>query len=438
MSTEIRDVSPREIKGKRNFAWLILIGCCFIQAGGMGGIINTAGIFLIPITIDLDFGRAEFSLWLTILYLSSSLAMPFIARIINDKNFKPILITTLLISIAAFAATAFYNSVWQWYISGLILGVIGSFNFICLTPILMENWFYKKTGMAVGIAMACSALGGAIFSIGSTELIAIFGSWRIATMLVSAVVFAMVIPWAVFVLQFKPSAKGLLPYGYEESPAAAASSGSGTMPLEAGVPFKRAVFTFAFVALFIFAGIDALFGGYNSQFPGFALSVGLGEADGAFMLSLVMIGCVFFSVILGIAADRFGVAKATYVSLAVVAICLLLFVFVKGKVSLYILSFIFGMSGTGIAVCLPLLISKVFGKRDYAAILSLTRMGTGIIGSFGPALIALSFDKTGQYGAAFIGGIIVLAVCALLIFFALRPGRQIPWESESHQATALD
>jgi MFS family permease len=408
---------------KLHYAWFILIGCCFIQAGGLGGVINTAGVFLVPICDEMGFGRAEFALWLTLLYMSSSIAMPFIARILNERNFKIILNGTLLVTIVAFASAAFFAEVWQWYIIGLIIGIIGSFNFICLSPILLENWFYKKTGTAVGIAMACAAGGGAIFSILGTAIISAIG-WRGAYLLIAAIVFALCMPWALFVFRFKPSDKGLLPYGYEESGADARAA----RPLEAGVPLKRALFTFAFVALFIFAGEDALFGGFNSNIPGFAISVGLTEFDGANMLSLGMIGCVVFSVLMGMVADRFGIEKPTYISFVVVAISLLGFIFIKNPILLYINAFIFGMSGVGIAVCVPLLVEKMFGKRNYAEILAMTRMGTGIIGSFGPTLIALSFDRTGNYTVAFIGGIIALATCRLLVFAAIKSSKKIPWD----------
>jgi MFS family permease len=380
---------------------------------------------MVPISGDLGFGRAELALWLTLLYLSSSLAMPFIARMLNEKNFRVFLVLSSLITCAAFAATAFYNEVWQWYLSGLVIGIIGSFNFICLSPILLENWFYKKTGTVVGIAMAFSAAGGAIFSIVGTAIIAALG-WRDATLVITGIIFVLVMPWMAFVFRFKPSDKGLLPYGYDEARVAAAEK----KPFEAGVPLKRAVFTFAFIALFIFAGEDALFGGFNSQIPGFAVSVGLTEFDGANMLSLGMIGCVLFSVLMGMAADRFGVEKPTYISFIVVALCFLGFIFFKDPVLLYITAFTFGMSGVGIAVCVPLLIEKMFGKRDYGSILALTRMGTGILGSCGPTLVALSFDLTSSYNPAFIGGIIALVTCRLLVFVAIKTSKRIPWEKE--------
>ena len=32
-----------------HYAWLILIGCCFMQAGGLGAILDAAGVFFVPV-----------------------------------------------------------------------------------------------------------------------------------------------------------------------------------------------------------------------------------------------------------------------------------------------------------------------------------------------------------------------------------------------------
>jgi MFS family permease len=411
---------------KPHYAWLILIGCCFLQAGGLGGVVNTAGVFLVPITDGLGFGHAEFALWLTLLYLSSAIAMPFIARFLNSKNFKAAIIASMLITLVAFCATSFYTQIWQWYVSGIVIGVIGSFNFICLSPILLENWFYKKTGTAIGIAMAFSAAGGAVFSILTTTLIASIG-WRSTVLVLTVIIFCLIVPWVLFVFRYKPEDIGLEPYGFEAAP----HTQSADKPLETGVPFRRAIFTFAFLALFIFAGEDALFGGYNAHIPAFAVSAGLTEMDGSLMLSLIMIGCVVFSVLMGIVADRFGVEKPTYLSFVIGALCFPVFIFSRNVTALYIAAFVFGISGVGVAVCVPLLVEKIFGKRDYGPILALTRMGTGAIGSFGPALIGLSFDMTSSYNAAFVGGIIALITCIFLVFAAVHTAKKIPWEQGS-------
>ena len=31
-----------------HYAWLILIGCCFMQAGGLGAVLDAAGVFFVP------------------------------------------------------------------------------------------------------------------------------------------------------------------------------------------------------------------------------------------------------------------------------------------------------------------------------------------------------------------------------------------------------
>ncbi|MFR1640858.1 MAG: hypothetical protein ACLSVD_18020 [Eggerthellaceae bacterium] len=57
-------------------AWLILIACCFLQAGGMGTINNAAGIMVPAVLGDLQFSQGNFMLYFTIQGLCMTAALP--------------------------------------------------------------------------------------------------------------------------------------------------------------------------------------------------------------------------------------------------------------------------------------------------------------------------------------------------------------------------
>lgn len=57
-------------------AWLILIACCFLQAGGMGTINNAAGIMVPAVLGDLQFSQGSFMLYFTIQGLCMTAALP--------------------------------------------------------------------------------------------------------------------------------------------------------------------------------------------------------------------------------------------------------------------------------------------------------------------------------------------------------------------------
>ena len=53
-----------------------------------------------------------------------------------------------------------FTELWQWYAAGMIQGIASSFLCMIAAPILLNNWFHKKAGMAVGISAAFSGLMG--------------------------------------------------------------------------------------------------------------------------------------------------------------------------------------------------------------------------------------------------------------------------------------
>ena len=61
--------------------------------------------------------------------------------------------------------------------SGVVFGLAGSFIFVVPAPILIDNWFKKHKGLALGCAMSFSGIGGAVLSPVFTLLIETFG-WR--------------------------------------------------------------------------------------------------------------------------------------------------------------------------------------------------------------------------------------------------------------------
>ena len=260
----------------------------------------------------------------------------------------------------------------------------------------------------MGLALCASGLGGAIFSPVSTALIMSFG-WRTAYVLTAIIVAAVSLPWTMFVFKFKPVDKGLKPYGWDEN---ATVEQAANRP---GVPKKVALRTLAFWALFIFCGIEALFSGYNGHLPGFSVSIGLGPDFGARMLSASMMGYVVATIFIGPIMDKFGAYRPTAIVIVIAALSLIGFAFVRDPLGLMVVATVFGLNSIMVAVSLPMLLSDVFGNKDYAGIMAYSRM-CGIVGSFGSTAIGFSYDYLNTFVPAFLGGIVVLAICAVMLF----------------------
>lgn len=395
-----------------HYAWWVMIGCCFLQAGALGAIMNSGGIFFVPICEDLGFDRGAISLYLTFYFVATTAAYPLVAKFLPKWDFRAFLTTCFLVIAATEACMGAFTQLWQWYVAGVILGVAGALVFVVAATVLIENWFVEKRGTALGIAMCGSGVGGMIFPILGNYLIETIG-WRLAYPSIAVIICVMVLPWTMFVFRLHPSDLGLQPYGAESAAAIEAKASQ-----EKGIEPKIALATLAFACVFLYAGIEALFSGFNNHLPGFAESLGYSAAFGASILSLAQLGYTVATLVMGWVTDKVGVAVSTYLTLLVTALSLLGFTLFQEEIPLMVAAFVFGMNSVVITISVPTLISELFGKRYFAQILAYSRM-SGIIGCFGAAAVGACYDVTGSYVGSFLAGVVILGICAVLVGIAL-------------------
>lgn len=406
-----------------HYAWWIMIGCCFLQAGTLGAIMNSGGIFFVPICDDLGFDRGAIALYLTFYFIATTFTYPLVARFLPRWNFRVFLTVCFLILAATEASMGLFTELWQWYVAGVVFGIAGALVFVVASTVLIENWFVEKRGTALGIAMCGSGIGGVVFPILGNMLIETIG-WRMTYPTIALIICILVLPWTMFVFRLHPSELGLQAYGAEH-----AAKLDEEVAHAKGIPAKKAIMTLAFVCVFIYAGIEALFSGYNNHLPGFAESIGYSAAFGASILSLAQLGYTIATLVMGWVTDKIGVAASTYITLGITAASLLGFSFLQDEAPLLVAAFVFGMNSVIITISVPTLISELFGKKYFAQILSYSRM-SGIVGCFGAAAVGACYDVTGSYVGSFLAGIVILAICAVLVGVALTQRKKLRarWE----------
>src|SRR5699024_2521530 len=131
----------------------------------------------------------------------------------------------------AFALFGLMSSVWGWYILAIPLAVGGVFITVIAGPVLINQWFKKRNGLALGVLSAVGGAVGAIAQPVAASLISNFG-WRTAYITVGLVAIIIVVPIVLLLIKRSPEAHGVLPYGAEEVHD---EQGSSEVREEAGV-----------------------------------------------------------------------------------------------------------------------------------------------------------------------------------------------------------
>ncbi len=409
---------------KEKYHWLVLAACCGLAISSIGICCNSLGVFYTPVSEALGVGRGDFALHATISQLAAGLCCPLAVALLRRCSLKLVLAAGIVLASLSTGLMALADHIAWFYVLGALRGVGCALYGLTPLMVVLGNWFQKKHGMAVGIAMCCSGLGGAVFTPIFQQLLLTVG-WRTAFLVMAAFIAVLALPGALSVLCLKPSRKGLLPYG-----AVAASVQEEAV--ESGLSEKKSAgksgfLSPAFPISILFALLCACITGLGQHFPGYAEHAGIGAAVGALMVSASMVGNIVSKLILGVLSDAIGPFRScslmTLINCgALLALSLLP---VRGSLLPLVCAFFYGTIYSVAAVGVPLVVRFVFGPERYDAVYGVVAVFTSCGGALGLSVIGYLYDFFGGYGIA-IGGCAVLGAVnvALLLVLALLRKRE--------------
>lgn len=408
--------------GKIHYAWIIMIACCFLQAGQLGIIQNLSGVFLQPVSDSIGCGRGDLSLYMTIQAWSTAAVMPLVGRWLPTKNINVLMTVAAVLDGGGFMLMGTFTQPWMWWIDAVIIGVSSAFLFFAPLPMIITNWFKKKTGLAMGIATAFSGVGAAIFTPILANLIVSVG-WQSSYYIAGAASLVLTVPFTAFVLKFKPADVGLTPYGASaEETVAQAKADMAT-----GMSVKRAWATGLVVLIFLIGGIMSLTTSFTQHMTGFGKWVGFSATTLGLLGSANMIGNLVGKLVLGPLNDKIGTRKTLTIGYIVVFIGLIITIFNGGNTALLFAgATMYGVAFSIQTVMLPLVCQTMFGPKDYPKLFSYATMGNALIGSVGISINGALFDATASYypGLTFVAicGVVAMGMCFIGMVRARKVG----------------
>lgn len=399
---------------KVHYAWFILLGCCMLQGGTLGAVTNVAGVFYVPVCTELGFSVGQLSLYRTIMGFVALFALPVATKLLKKYDSRVVLTTAALIFILPTLAMSRFTSVTQWYIAGVLQGFGSNFLTIAVAPLILTNWFRKKTGLVIGISTASSGLLGALFNYLISAVIASSG-WRTGYLVSGGVALVIVLTATLFILRYKPEDLGMRPYGEEEGSALA--SGAGSTLEYTPAEYNRRLLTILVAALC--AGIAA---GFSSSFNAFGLSVGMSITSAAMLASMGMIGNTVGKLIVGELNDRVGTKWPCLLGYGV-AMAGALLMLVTREPLIYGSALLFGVSMPVYTTLMPLLTRAALGEKGFSESYSKVTMAASITSSLMFSVHGWLYDFTGSYTCSMLLSAAAMGIGCLisLKLFFLKP-----------------
>lgn len=417
------EMAVTEKKSKFHYAWVILISCCVIMFATMGTVSSAMPVFTPAVVAALGVPVTAVSMYFSFRTAAMAIFQPIAERIFSKFDVRLVTSVAILFAGGGMAILSLFNQIYGWYIGAVISGIGLAFICYLLVPIVLNNWFEDKLGLAMGIALACTGLGGAVFSPLAGDFIASHG-YKFAYVIISVIGMVLALPFAIFGLRTHPEEKGLEPYGHEvvlEKGKTVPQDGEPVKGMTVDEALRTPYFYFVLLTV-VFVYFTASF---MTDMPNFAVTQGFNIELAARVGSSLMIGIIVGKIALGWINDHFG-SKWTVTANTCFAIISIICLLNSGAghVFTFVGAFIFGFVVAGMSIIPPLIIRETIGMKEYTRCYAYTVTLGVIVSAISHPVYGRILDLTGSYFPGIYVAIGGLVITTILSWIAIERCKQ--------------
>lgn len=388
------------MKNKKIFyGWYIVLGSVLITCTMVPLIMALSSKFLLQVTQEMGISRSSFTLANTILQALGIFLSPIVSKRLVQGDMRKIQSLSIVGFAAAYASYSLAQNVYHLYISAVFVGFFYLNSALIPVSMMITNWFVKKRGVAMSMAMASIGLGGFIFSPIVTWLLGAFG-WRNTYRIMALVVLCVALPVSLFILRKKPEDMGLKPYGADETPVSQAKKKTAGGNIALSVKESRTKVFFCLLLLGMISN-GIINSGALGQFPP-ALEELQGASVQAAIISMYSLIGIAGKLILGWINDRFGIVFSTAFGCIAFGLSFVFMLMGNNVTMLYLMAICFGFGNAIGTVTPPLIVSSIYGTEKYGEAYGITNSIMQIGLSAGSLLVASLYDISGSYNVAWL------------------------------------
>ncbi len=403
------------------YGWWITAASFTILLIVVGLGLYASPIFLVPLQEHFGWSRAAITTGSSIAALLSGITSPLAGVAIDRYGARKVMATGALVMGGAYVLLGAMGSLWHLYLFNAIAAIGLTCTAWVPNQTLISNWFDKKRGMAMGIALTGIGFGGLIMAPLAGALIERFG-WRLAFVGLGSLVLVLVFSIILAVVRGDPSELGLLPDGDAPDPERGTTVHAGMGRQSAGFELNEAVTTRAFWILsaahllWVFGNLS-LIGHLVAFLTDNDFDRQLAAATLGVTIGISVIGRLAF----GYLADRFGKKEIMILALALHAGAVLFLFKIQMMGALPAFMVLFGVGIGGGAVLTPLLVGEYFGLKAFPKILGVIMISGTLGAAIGPVLTGRIYDVTGNYEFAFTLHFVAYLIGVGVLLFLRKP-----------------
>jgi MFS transporter, OFA family, oxalate/formate antiporter len=402
-----------EKSNKIFYGWWIVVGSILVTATIVPSVMALANKFLIPVTTDMGINRSTFSIGNAILQAVGIFLAPFMTKKLAIGNLRKIQMVSIVIYCVVYATYALAQTPTHLYIISFILGIAFLGATMIPISIMITNWFDKKRGLAMSLALSGVGIGGFILSPLITRWLENYG-WRKTYFIFAVIMLVVSLPVSIFIFRKSPEDKNLKAFGVDE---VAKGDKARNRDFDLTITTKES-YTKPFFILLV---LGMIFNGLINtaalgQFPP-ALEELHGPIVAATIISLYSLVGILGKLILGWVNDKFGIVKGILFGCITFGLAFFMILFASNVIIAYLMAVSFGLGNAMGAVMPPLITSTIYGPKKYGEVYGYISSATQLGLTFGSILVASIFDITRSYKPAWV--VMILFTIAVIVLWII-------------------
>jgi MFS family permease len=405
--------------------WLIAAAffAQFIAAGVQNYVI---GPFMIPMTSELGWTRAEYTIPRTLAQFVMAVIGFWIGARVDRHGGRRFALAGTTLLVIALAALARVDTLIEWIVwNGVVLTAGAALIGNLVVNVTLAKWFVELRGRAIAWSAMGVSFAGVLLTPAITAVIDDVG-WRPAWD-VLALGTAIVVYPAALMLRRAPEDHGLHPDGKTDADVSAGLAERARVDFETSLTRGEALRSSSFYLLVLAFGLFLINIGVMllSSVP-FLTDAGYPRSTAAFMITVASIPALVSKPIWGYFIDKREPRPLAALGAALTGVALLVIVFAVSANSLLLVYAGFFLLGTGWGGMIPLqevIWASFFGRRHIGAVRSAAMPFSLLFGAVAPLAVSYYFDRVGNYDGALVTVAILNVVSSFLILAVPKPKR---------------
>lgn len=419
------DATPRRRRPVVFYGYY-LVGVAFLaQLISAGSQTYVAGVFLVPMTEDLDWSRFEFTTAQTIGRFVMAFFGIFVGTLVDRGHARRMMFVGITILGIGLWATSYVTELWQWMLlRGLLFTIGAALVGNLIVNVTLSKWFVERRGRMIGIAAMGVSSAGIILPLVLTPVVDEFG-WRAGWRVLAVIAMVTIYPVS-FLMRSTPEEHGLNPDGKSDEEMASSAGDRARADFANSLTRAEALRTTTLYQIVIAFGVSGIGLGTMlfTTIP-FVTDADFSRRTGALMLALAVAAPSALSKpVWGVLLDRTAPKALAAGSFLVAAVGMVVVVLAAQAHSVVPLAFGFVLVGIGLGGQIPIqevIWASYFGRRHLGAVRSVAMPFTLFFGAGGPLLVQWYFDEVGDYDGAFFAVGAAWVIAAALVMLVRQP-----------------